>query len=282
MNILTTDWRPLPEGGRVPERLLAIGDVHGHAGLLEAMLSHLETCGDPKEAHLVFLGDLTDRGPESLRAIRLAWLARERFAARTYLPGNHEIALMEALQTPHRNMAFHWWFDAYSGSPVCDEVDPDGELDIDGLAARISAELPPGLLDHIVGGPSHYVSGDLLFVHAGIPPYGDRAAFLGMGSLDHHPRGQHWSMIREPFLGYTGGWDPEGRGPTLVVHGHSICARGRIDAEEDFLNVADLSGSHRRIALDLGADAFGQLAALEADGARYRLHLVSAAPAYLP
>ena len=74
--VLTAPWRG--HGAAAPDRqLLVIGDVHGRAGALERMLGHLAALparGGGRD--LVFLGDLIDRGPGSLRAVRLAWGAR--------------------------------------------------------------------------------------------------------------------------------------------------------------------------------------------------------------
>lgn len=282
MDILKSDWFDLPEGGAVPGRVFAIGDVHGRADLLAVTLNHLEALPGGPEAHLVLLGDLHDRGPEGIRAIHLAWDAQDRFRQRSYLPGNHEICMMEGLTTPHLNMAFHWWFDTYSGYPMFDELDLKGSLSIDEAVEKMKLALPAGLLDHIARASSHVKIGDLLMVHAGIPPLGDRAAFLAMGPLAPHSRGEHWSMIREPFLDWNGGWDPDGKGPTVVVHGHTVCAEGRLDDVPDALNLADLTADRRRINLDLGAVQFGQLVALEASDRRYRFHMVQDAPKYLP
>lgn len=282
-DITTTAWRTLPDGGQVPEHVFAIGDVHGMAGLLEDMLNHLEALPQLADRHLVFLGDLADRGPEGLRAIRLAWDSAARFETRTCLPGNHEITLMEAVRTPDLNAAFRWWFKTYHGHAVCAELDPTGQLiSIDQLAQAIYAALPEGFPERVVNGPSHVKIGDLLLVHAGIHPHRDRAAFLAMEALAPYDHDEHWSMIRDTFLDWQHGWDPQGRGPTVVIHGHTVAANARIATRETLEALADRTRSRRRINLDMGAVFFGQLAALEAHGDRYRLHLVSEQPEYLP
>ncbi|EZH67009.1 bis(5'-nucleosyl)-tetraphosphatase [Bacillaceae bacterium JMAK1] len=68
-----------------------IGDTHG---CYEECLQLMRTCGykdgqHPENRMLVFIGDITDRGPESLRMIKLVhWLVFERKTAH-YIPGNH-------------------------------------------------------------------------------------------------------------------------------------------------------------------------------------------------
>lgn len=282
-DIITTEWRDLPDGGSTPEHLFAIGDVHGRADLLEGMLEHLEALPRLAYRHLVFLGDLADRGPEGLRAINLAWDAKERFEKRTCLPGNHEIALTQAVRTPRDEDAFIWWYQAYKGHAVCDELSlPETEQTIDGFSAALDRALPEGFLDGVAAGPGHVKSGDLLLVHAGIHPVHQREKFLGLLPLAHYNRDCHWSMIRDDFLDWTHGWDHAGLGPTVVVHGHTVPIRERLESMEDFLAAADRIHDRRRIALDMGAVFYGHLAALEAQGRRYRLHLAFALPDYRP
>ena len=273
MRIETTDWTEFGTGTQVPGHVLAIGDVHGRADLLAGLLDHFEALPRHGDRHLVFTGDLHDRGPEGLRAIRLAWEARHRFEARTYLAGNHEITFMTALTDPQDGFNFKWWFESYRGYAVCDEVDPAGKLGVTGLIAEIRARLPDGFLDHIARAPGHVQIGDLLFVHAGLIPIGNRAAFLALGPMDDHPQGQHWAYIREPFLTWRMGWDQQGPGPTIVVHGHSIENPGPLENGARVRLVCDRVRDLRRINLDTGAVFHGHLVGLEAIGDRYRFHV---------
>lgn len=73
-----------------------IGDVHGCADELEALLGKLgyETAGGTREYHhpsrqAVFVGDLIDRGPGQLRVLQLAKSMVEAGSARIVM-GNHE------------------------------------------------------------------------------------------------------------------------------------------------------------------------------------------------
>ncbi|MEM0967618.1 MAG: metallophosphoesterase [Verrucomicrobiota bacterium] len=75
------------------ERIIAIGDVHGCASELEDLLEKLS----PKRSdHVLFLGDLVNRGPESHRTVQI--VRRNRFDS---LMGNHEHRLLKYRQ--HRD-----------------------------------------------------------------------------------------------------------------------------------------------------------------------------------
>ena len=72
-------------------RLIAIGDIHGcHAEFAE-MLERLTLT---KDDQLILLGDLVNRGPDSLRVIDLA-----RAANAVSLLGNHELRLLNYRRT---------------------------------------------------------------------------------------------------------------------------------------------------------------------------------------
>ncbi|TFF35850.1 metallophosphoesterase [Pseudomonas sp. RIT623] len=64
-------------------RDLAVGDIHGHFGRLQACLDAVGF--DPALDRLFSVGDLVDRGPDSPQV--LAWLAKPWFHA---VQGNHE------------------------------------------------------------------------------------------------------------------------------------------------------------------------------------------------
>ncbi|CAG8863541.1 Serine/threonine-protein phosphatase 2 [Pseudomonas fluorescens] len=64
-------------------RDLAVGDIHGHFQRLERCLGQIAF--DARRDRLFSVGDLVDRGPDSIRA--LEWLAQPWFHA---VQGNHE------------------------------------------------------------------------------------------------------------------------------------------------------------------------------------------------
>ena len=75
----------LPSG-----RLAFVGDVHGE---LDALHSLLRILSNESAHHLVFLGDLVDRGPDSAGCVHLVRELVETGRA-TCLMGNHELNLL--------------------------------------------------------------------------------------------------------------------------------------------------------------------------------------------
>lgn len=175
----------------------AIGDVHGCAALLDALLERIADHAGDRAHRLVFLGDYIDRGPDSaavLRTVsRLNWAEPERVVC---LMGNHERMLLDALQTPLA--AEHW---LYNG----------GEATLAAFGAREVGDLPRDTLDWLEGLPTLHGDEARWYVHAGFRP--------GAEIPDPDDHNRLW--IREPFL--EGDHD-FGR---HVVHGHTPQRNGR-------------------------------------------------------
>ena len=73
-----------------------IGDVHGEIGALGALLHRLQYDGNgnhPNGRKLIFVGDLLDRGPDSISVFRLVKHFIEQGNAKCVL-GNHELNLL--------------------------------------------------------------------------------------------------------------------------------------------------------------------------------------------
>ncbi len=170
--------------------VVAIGDVHGCASLLEQELRpHLDT-----GAELIFLGDLIDRAPEpdgDRKVLERVWQLQDNPAAYglagvTVLRGNHEQILLDAMAQSTPEEDFDLW--------RCN----GGQKDLLPLAREHKQwfrQLPVTA-----------VRGNSLFVHAGVRPGVplERQAFDDL------------IWIRRPFLS-----QPHGL-PYTVVHGHTF------------------------------------------------------------
>jgi len=213
----------------------AIGDVHGRADLLEAMLEHIsDMVSDAGIRHrIVFLGDIIDKGPDSRRAMELVIQTISEVSGSKLVLGNHDALPLEILDEPDpikANMRLVHWICNQGGAATLDSygidyhrLTPTGlrdQLDPDHVAFLRNAEAYIELDHHVL-------------IHAGLRP--------GI-PLDKQDR-REIMWIREPFLAYSGSF-----GKT-VVHGHTPTDSGR---PEMFAN---------RLCLDTGAYSSGKLSA---------------------
>lgn len=156
----------LPEN----EEIFAIGDVHREADLLNAALFSIAS--PPRTIstrHLIFLGDLVDRGAASIASVNLAMAGQtQAFAGKLHIrPGNHDLMLLDAMKD--ECCLEHWL--ANGGKSVLSELGLSQQVDTwSAITEKVRAALHPGYLEQIAHGPSHLHLGDLLFVHAGIAP----------------------------------------------------------------------------------------------------------------
>ncbi|MFP4421609.1 MAG: AAA family ATPase [Desulfococcaceae bacterium] len=189
-----------------------IGDIHGCGDELEELLDRLgyrsETDGGrvhPEGRKVLFLGDLTDRGPRNVWVVRTA-LAMARESRALACPGNHDDKLVRMLR----------------GRDV--KVDHGLERtrdDFDALPEAERERLAANLMAFYEGLPSHYVldGGNLVAAHAGL-----RADLQGRVS----PKVRKFALFGditgkkdEHGLPVRGDWAANYRGRAMVVYGHS-------------------------------------------------------------
>ncbi|WP_018700077.1 metallophosphoesterase family protein [Amorphus coralli] len=229
---------PFPETApRTPEgtRIYAIGDVHGRADLLEAMLAEIDRdlvrhpCDDVVE---IYVGDYVDRGPASKAVLDILQDDARHDGERICLKGNHEDMLLDFLEDPE--LLILWMQNGGQQTLASYGITPPAEVGQKSMA-EIRSELRSALGRHfnfLSNLPLTHVEGDYLFVHAGIRP--------GVALKQQDPEDLMW--IREPFLSFPGPL------PHCVVHGHTP-----VDAPE----VRPF-----RIDIDTGAAVTGTLTCL--------------------
>ncbi len=180
------------------ECYIAIGDIHGMAGHLDALLAQVPTGGT-----LVFLGDYIDRGPQAPDVLtRLLALEAERPCV--FLRGNHEALALASL------------------------VDGDAEMERvwlrNGGTTTLKSyrwTLPEAHVAFLQRTRTIFLTPLYCFVHAGLRPGVSPEA-----TPDHD---RLW--LREPFLSADYDW---GR---LVIHGHTPTTDGQPDVRPHRINI---------------------------------------------
>lgn len=246
-----------PEAGfpvipaRIPEgqRVYAVGDIHGRADLLEAMLGLIraDAAGFKGPVTLVLLGDLINRGPDSRQVVETLLAFRAALPegwGLVALQGNHEYALQLFLADPEtRPEWISWGGDATLASYGIRLWAPDGRRrGPTALAAEFALTLEEtGHRSFYDSLPLTWSCGGYLFVHAGV-----RA---GVPLERQDPA--DLLFIRRGFLDRPHGL------PFKVVFGHTIFPEPLVAGD--------------RIGLDTGAFQSGRLSCAVLEGESLRL-----------
>jgi len=219
-------------------QVFVVGDVHGYAEQLDALLWAMLIKGDSfAKTHLVLLGDIIDKGPDPAGAISVVarWcdahaafssgkpgFKRGAFERDTLLLGNHDLFYHAAATGDEKSLRL---WKQNGGQGLLDQI---GATTCDEIRSRLAARVGLAAVAIYESGVSHLEIGNLLFVHAGISPTmpladvfsQDRMAWLE----GRAGRQKHWAWIRNEFLIHEGEFVPleEIRGSSrLVVHGHT-------------------------------------------------------------
>lgn len=216
----------------------AIGDVHGRADLLRALLDFVaaDAAARGQEPRVMFLGDIVDRGPETRAALDLVAGTIARWPRSRLLLGNHDDAFLHAMTADPPDAATVDLWLGNGGDRALLDYDPDGDL----AGARATFRRECGAQLRLLRGASLIeIDGPYAFVHAGIDP---------ARPIDRQER-RACLTIRRAFLDYPGPLSH------VIVHGHTITAT----------RLPTLSGD--RIAIDTGAFATNRLTAAILDPA---------------
>lgn len=236
--------KELPDGlgGLPPDRIYAIGDVHGQHEKLKAVhaLIRADLSTNPVDrAHIVHLGDYIDRGPESAGCLQLLVHGSPVSGVPcTNLLGNHEQMLLNALTDARE--AEMWLSNGGAATLLSWGIDPNTKH-------ALWADLIPTHHLHLLNTLVPKLQlGRYLFVHAGVRP-GVRLSMQSRTDL---------LWIRDSFLDWQGPMLPDL--PSLrIVHGHTPSAEPQLRPN--------------RLGIDTNATRGGKLtcAALSSDSVYY-------------
>ena len=195
----------------MPDPIYAIGDIHGQMAELDRVLSLIETDGG-QDARIVFLGDYTDRGPDSRAVLDTLIHGQDTDRNWTFLKGNHDRMFEWFMQDPIRHdpymmVELYWLHDRLGGDTTLASygVDASGHRREKDVQADAHDAVPARHIDFLQGLHLNHIAGDLMFVHAGIRP--------GVPLAKQTEEDMLW--IRQEFHNSTA------THPKLIVHGHT-------------------------------------------------------------
>lgn len=217
------------------ERIYAIGDVHGRADLLKALLASIvsDAADANVEPTIIFLGDIIDRGQDSLQALQLVERALETYPKSKLILGNHDDCLLSVLNGTYTNKGILKWLHLFGGLATVSSLLPRFSGDEDDVAEALASRYP-NFRRMLEQAARYVVIGNYCFVHAGVRP--------GVPLVDQTNYDLMW--IREEFIQHAGSFGK------IIVHGHTPTD-------------TNLPEIHRnRIAIDTKAYETGSLTAL--------------------
>jgi len=201
-----------------------IGDVHGCGSELETLLDRLGYASDargvwqpPAGRSAIFVGDLADRGPRSLDALRLT-LAMLHAGHARWVPGNHDERL-------------EWYLSGADTRLV---------YGLDTTAAELASAPPEFCRDALrtlQALPSHYVldDGRLVVAHTGLDPvyHGQNSARIRHLAAWGVPEGD---IKKGATFDERHSWRPGYTGAAAIVYGHTpvpeaVWVRNTIDID---------------------------------------------------
>jgi serine/threonine protein phosphatase 1 len=233
-------WRGV-ERSRIPEglRVYAIGDVHGCKAQMVHLLGAIERhrAGYAGATHLVFLGDLVDRGPDTSGVLEYLLTTELPADKVTFIIGNHEEFMLNCYDGDVRSYPRWLQFGGLEAMESYGVSAKEIYSDDCDLSAAMKRAVPPTHIAFLRSFQNTLHLGDFLFVHAGIRP--------GTPLKDQSPADLRW--IGAEFLA-----DERNHGFT-VVHGHTIAP--------------NIVRRRNRIGVDTGCYRTGVLSALILEGA---------------
>jgi serine/threonine protein phosphatase 1 len=228
----------------------AIGDIDGRFDLLKSLLSAIR---DDTEQHvepprIIFLGDITDHGPDSRLAMELVCQTLEEWPASRLILGNHDSLLLEFMTADVIDVPrFDYWLQRQGGLATLLSYGLEDFDSHDTMATyfRDAYRVHLGVLmsaEHILFDRQY------AYVHAGVDP--------SLPLDEQEPRDLMW--IREQFLQFDGPLSH------VVVHGHS--------PNKQF--VPEIKSN--RIGIDTWAFRSGKLSCLAVSPDQDHLRIISA------
>lgn len=244
---------------RMPYTTYAIGDVHGRADFLAAMVQEIEQDAMARHSkpRIIFLGDIIDRGPSSCQAMEITADVLRTHPHSRFIIGNHDDRFFDFVSGRSTNdqLYAHWAIRMY-GINTLRSYGYDEKTTLPDLSDSFRKKFPHHF-EILESAERLIIDPVYAYVHAGINPE---------KTLDDQT---HYELmwIRDAFTGWN---DPL---PRIFVHGHTptetrfpdfhpyrinidtgACASNRlcclsVDADESELRTLYAEGSGRAVEL---------------------------------
>lgn len=228
-----------PEGSR----FYAVGDVHGCLRQFDRLLDLIadDLSERPVTTHLIMLGDLIDRGPDSCGVMKRLVEGPLPTDSVHLILGNHEESFLACYDGDQASEAP--WLQR-GGLETLASYGLDKEAVFSrsfNLMEALHAVVPPSHVEFMRQGHNYLKTGNYVFAHAGIRP--------GTSLKNQTVRDLRW--IRSSFL------DDKRDHGFVVVHGHTIVPGAQI--------------LPNRIAVDTGCYMTGRLSAAVIEEERVKI-----------
>ena len=216
----------------MPNRIIAVGDIHGEFRMLELLMNKLDV---QKKDELIFVGDYIDRGPDS-KAVINEIIKLKRYKKAVTIRGNHEsMALNAIFQNKHEPLgtleteAGKLW--AWAGAHAT-------------IRSYEGFQIPRSHIEFMAHTQKYYMtewaSKVLWFVHGGFDHAYPIEEQLNHYGLDHasHNR-SHLSVSEDDYIWNDNDFMVCGHTPSKVVRSnrHMVC----IDTGATFKNFGALT-----------------------------------------
>ncbi|MGN1402121.1 MAG: metallophosphoesterase family protein [Bacillus sp. (in: firmicutes)] len=214
-----------------------LSDIHGHFPYFTEILKQWDG-----EMELVIIGDMIDRGPDSLKVVGKVMEMKEKYGELvTVLRGNHEDMFLDFLDNPAEKTRIYL---KNGGGKTIDDFlceEGNGDWSAEEVAAAI-LEKRSKEVEFLKGLEYYYEFGDVLFVHAGVdlakPDWRDTE--------------------KRDFLWIRGAWDHPNKTGKILVYGHTPTPLVHKEERYDIW----ISEDRSFINIDGGAVFGGQLNAI--------------------
>lgn len=212
------------------KNIIAVGDIHAMAHTLRLLLGYLEKKFSADDTQFVFLGDIIDRGPDSLPAVNQVCRIIDTYPGSVMVLGNHDFFLRHMANLSLAKDEEDRWL-ALGGINTLESYGLD-EVDLVD-AGKALRRVRPRHVTLFEDAVSHFATESHFFVHAGVDPEVPLSEQLAHDLM--------W--IRKGFLDHTAPFEK------MIVHGHSITPS---ELPEVYSN---------RIAIDTGSYRTGRITA---------------------